>query len=189
MGVGGPVVLRRCNCRSSEAALVNATFSVTPADVAGGRFVRFPDGINGSTLRLSGLPLEAGAAIDVQVTDYAINPRAYDPSSATVCRRVAVNGSLTGSAQECQSGVASSLQTCTLRQGSEELNVSNLATPVQLGFTYTLPAAVNRSRACDANVTDRCIARHDALLEQVRDCPHLPLSPVDTVLEYVTQCS
>ena len=144
---------------------MNATFSVSAVDEANGRFVRFPGGVNGTTRRLSGLPLESGATVDVQMIAYAINPRAYDASSATVCSRGGANGSSDGT--DCQSGVASNLQTVTLRQGSEELNVTNLETPCQLGFTFTLPGAVNKSRACDAGVTDRCIARHDFLLERV----------------------
>jgi len=146
--------------RTSEAGLANATFAVSPEAESAGLFVRFPEGFNGSLVNGSGV--DTSLPVDVQVTNYASNPRSYDSSAATLCIPLG-NGTLSS---ECSSGVGSVMQTVTLRQGPTVLNVTNLSQPIEIGFEYTTPAGINTSRECDGLAWDRCIAEHDALLRE-----------------------
>eukprot|EP00966_Prymnesium_polylepis_P088209 2041586-Prymnesium_polylepis.1 len=61
--------------------------------------------------------------VDIQMTDYALNTRAYDASSATLCAPAATAGFTSA---DCLSGVGSTVHAVTLRQGRTKLNVTRL---------------------------------------------------------------
>ena len=126
------------------AALANLTLSVTA------------DGNNatssGSWVSLAGLSSENISAtaenVDVQLVNYAINPRAYASSANSLCW---------DDDASCSPGTASNMTTLSLRQGSTTLDVSNLSKPILISFAVVTPENMSGSGGtCDPDPGKEC---------------------------------
>lgn len=142
--------------RTNAADLPNATFRLGN-NATSDQFVIFPVTLNSSAANGSVL---AEGEVDVQLTSYATNPLSDVPSAQTLCLPLG-DGRLS---PNCSSGAAGSMQTVTLRQAAGVVRVSQLARPIQIGFGWHVPPAVNGSASCDGGAVDACTAEHDALL-------------------------
>ena len=117
---------------------------------------------------LSGANISAAAgSVDVQLVSYALNPRGYASSAASLC--------WDGDDASCFSGVASNMTTLSLRQGATTLNVSNLSTPVLISFAVSPPAnTTGFGGSCDPDPGQECrdgaSATEEALVAEKARC-------------------